>query len=157
MSLIDDKVEELLIEFNDNLAKTLDSKGITATGMARDTLSVDIDKRNQVGQSIGKYYLEFLDRGRGFGRFPPPQNIAAWIRVKLGIQEDKVVRQVSFLIGRKLATEGSEIFKVPGEGIELDVLATEFIKRIKAELPRVIKEHVLLGLRAEMKKHLGLS
>lgn len=156
MSLIDDKVKELLIEFNDNLAKTLDNKGITATGTARDTLRVDIDERNQVGQSLGKHYLEFLDRGRGAGRFPPPDNIAQWIRVKLGIQEDKVVKQVSFLIGRKIATEGTEIFKAPGQGIELDVLATEFIKALKAELPRVIKEHVLLGLRETMKKHLKL-
>lgn len=156
MSIIDDKVKDLLIEFNENLAKTLDNKGITATGTARDTLTVEMDERNQVGQSIGKYYLEFLDRGRGAGRFPPPDNINAWIRVKLGIQEDKVVRQVSFLIGRKLATEGSEIYKNPGQGIELDVLATEFIKRLKSELPRVIKEHVLLGLRSEMKKHLKL-
>lgn len=156
MSLVSEKIKALLIGFNENLAKELDQKGITNTGEAKETLKVEIDERNQVGRSIGKYYLEFLDRGRGPGKFPPPDNIAQWVRLKIGIQDDKEVRQIVFLIGRKISNEGTEIYKAPMKGIELDVLATELIKEIKDNLPREIKAEVLLRLRDEIKKHLKL-
>lgn len=59
-------------------------------------------------------YWKYVENGRGPGKFPPPDKIREWVEVKpISIQPDSngiypSVEQVSFLIGRKIANEGTE-------------------------------------------------
>ena len=59
-------------------------------------------------------YWQFLERGRGPGKFPPLDKIRDWIDVKpvnpepLSNGKIPSVEQLSFLIGRKIANEGTE-------------------------------------------------
>ena len=59
-------------------------------------------------------YFKFVENGRGPGKFPPVDKIREWISVKpitpYPGKNGKIpsVEQLSFLIGRKIATEGTD-------------------------------------------------
>lgn len=59
-------------------------------------------------------YWEFLENGRGPGRFPPPPAIRSWIEVKPVTPtpgpdgRTPTVEQLTFLISRKIAREGTQ-------------------------------------------------
>lgn len=59
-------------------------------------------------------YWKYVENGRGPGRYPPPDAIRKWIEVKpIAIQpgmngKTPSVEQVTFLISRKIAQEGTE-------------------------------------------------
>lgn len=59
-------------------------------------------------------YWKYVEEGRRPGKFPPPQVISDWISVKPVIPKPGLngktpsVEQLTFLIGRKIAKEGTE-------------------------------------------------
>ena len=59
-------------------------------------------------------YWYYVDNGRRPGKFPPPNKIKEWIKIKPVMPyADKngrvpTVDQLTFLIGRKIATEGTD-------------------------------------------------
>ena len=59
-------------------------------------------------------YWKYVNDGRGPGKFPPPSVIENWIEVKpveiYPLSNGKLpsVKQVGFLIGRKIANEGTQ-------------------------------------------------
>lgn len=58
-------------------------------------------------------YYYYIENGRSKGRFPPPDAILNWIRVKRIIPRERngklpTEKQLAFLIGRKIAREGYE-------------------------------------------------
>lgn len=54
-------------------------------------------------------YWRYLENGRGPGKFPPPEAIRNWIEVKHIIpRNDTTVPQLTYLISRKIAREGTK-------------------------------------------------
>lgn len=58
-------------------------------------------------------YAQFIEEGRGPGKYPPPDAISNWIKVKRIVPREvngitPTVDQLSYLIGRKIAEEGTE-------------------------------------------------
>lgn len=54
-------------------------------------------------------YWYYIEHGRGPGKFPPIQAIQHWMEVKHIVpREDRTVPQVSYLIARKIAKEGTQ-------------------------------------------------
>ena len=54
-------------------------------------------------------YWEYIERGRGPGKFPPPEAIRNWIEVKHIVpRNDTTVPQLTYLISRKIAREGTK-------------------------------------------------
>lgn len=59
-------------------------------------------------------YWKYVENGRGPGKFPPPDKILQWIRVKPILPQPMsngklpTEKQLAFLIGRKIANEGFE-------------------------------------------------
>lgn len=113
-------LERVLNEFADafiNLAReNLQNNGTNASG----ELSGSIEKIIEIGEdsfsvkvSIADYYT-YVENGRGPGKFPPPAAIRNWIEVKPitptpGMNGNTpTVEQLTFLIGRKIAQEGTE-------------------------------------------------
>jgi len=114
--------------------KTLKDKGLDASGRTSRELSIESSKRNEAS-FIGPAHLVFLNRGRGPGKFPPIQNIQDWIQNKPGftLDPDVKIEAVAFLIARKIAREGTEIFKDKTKGLE-------FQKILEKNLPALEKE-----------------
>lgn len=114
----------------------MEQKGLVASGMTSESLEV---RGNQL---LGDESIFYLDKGRGPGKFPPVDNIRQWVRQKLGLEDDGV----AYLVGRKIATEGTEIYKDNSLGLELDRLIDEMLEELNKELPEAAAAEALKWL-----------
>jgi hypothetical protein len=106
-------------KFNNSIIEALNTKNISDTQEAARSIYVKHGK-NFV-QSIGIFYIEFLDTGRGPGKFPPLAPIENWVESKLGIDfEDSDFDGIVYTIRRKIAEMGTNIFQNNNEGLQLD-------------------------------------
>jgi len=128
--------ESLTRKHLDRLKTTIQNvmrmKNLDASGKASDSLEI------QGSKLVGNDYIYFLDKGRAPGRFPPVSNIRDWVRTKLGISDEKEINSVGFLVGRKMAREGTEIFKNKSKGLQLDNLVEEMLNDLQKELPDAV-------------------
>ena len=62
--------------FNDSIVNALDSKNISNTREAAESIRIEFGF--DFVRSIGIFYLEFLDTGRGPGEPPPFGKILEW-------------------------------------------------------------------------------
>lgn len=114
------RLTEVLNEFADafiqNARNNLDANQSNASY----NLYNSFEKVIEVGEDYFKVsisltdYWQYLENGRGPGKFPPVDKIKEWIEVKpvnptpLSNGKTPSVEQLSFLIGRKIANEGTE-------------------------------------------------
>ena len=76
--------------------------------------SVTSEVVDEDGKSVGRVYLAppadryglFVEVGTR-PHFPPPGALDGWVRRRLGITSDREVREVAFLIGRKVSRAGT--------------------------------------------------
>ena len=129
--------KKLVGDFNDNIGSTMDSKSITNTGQAKQSLRVEFDEKSV--RSLGINYIEILNDGRPPGKFAPVDNITEWVRTKLGITEEKELKYVSFLVNRKIATEGTEIYKDKSKGLQIDERVKALTSALTFALPKAAK------------------
>lgn len=113
-------LERVLNEFADEVIAqarmNLDANNSNATRQLYDTMEKVIeigDERISVSVSLEDYWY-WLENGRGPGKYPPPEAIRNWIEVKpISATPDingrtPSVDQLTFLISRKIATEGTQ-------------------------------------------------
>ena len=90
---------------NTNASYTLSDTMRTIVNIFDDRMEVDIELQD---------YWYYVEHGRRPGKFPPVNKIKEWIRVKpvTPYADSKgrmpTVDQLAFLIGRKIATEGTD-------------------------------------------------
>jgi len=138
-------IPKALEDFNLSIKDDIFAKGLNNTGEAANSLKVvEIDQRHF--QSVGSDYIEILDRGRGPGKFAPVDSIQEWVKTKLGITENKELKQVAFLVNRKLAREGSAIFKDHSKGLEIDKKIETLREKLIPELVAFEKANVIKEL-----------
>jgi len=126
-------VEELLI-FNQSIKNEMSSKNLDVTGRASQSLRViSTDKK---AASVGIDYIEYLNRGRGPGKFPPIDKIKEWV-------DRRNLEVAPYVIARKIANEGTEIFKDRTKGLMLEEKIALTVKRIKKRLPEELKAEIL--------------
>ena len=113
------RLTEVLNEFADrfiqNARDNLQANGSIATGKLYDSFKKIIeieDNSFKVSISLADYWY-YVEHGRGPGKFPPPDVIRNWIEVKpvnISPINGKMpsVEQVGFLIGRKIAENGTQ-------------------------------------------------
>lgn len=91
-------------------------------------------------------YWKYVEDGRKPGKFPPPKAILKWVQVKPVIPRPihgklPTKKQLAFLIGRKIATEGIEAGHQLKETV--DSLNAEYIPRLEAALQEDFNAYVL--------------
>ena len=89
-------------------------------------------KRNDIEVLIAEY-VSFLIVGRGPGGFPPPEDIVEWIQARGIVPEDMTLNQLAFLIGRKIAERGTDIYEGTAPGIPLDQIVETAFDKIESE------------------------
>jgi hypothetical protein len=139
-------IQEIVKEvdkFNDSIKDALNSKNITNTGEAANSLRIDYGY--DFVQSIGIFYLEFLDTGRGPGKMPPFEPIMRWAIQKTGQQREELYALVRY-VQNKIANLGTEIFLNSSKGIEL----SEKILTLKENLNDTIKKSVVLEIKQKL-------
>ena len=76
--------------------------------------SVSSEVRDESGTPVGNVFL--MPPANRYGllvevgtrpHFPPPAALEGWVQRRLGITSDREVREVAFLIGRKIARAGT--------------------------------------------------
>lgn len=146
--------EEIYQKYLDELTKEIlfryNSEGRKASGKFEDEIeSVTTETSMRL---VGAPHSPFVEKGRGPGRFPPVKAIEDWIESKQGLpaifKEKK--KQFAFLIGRKIAqqgTKGSDILEsVIQEFVDkklfkmLDELGDVYAVRIQNDIVRLIKK-----------------
>ena len=113
-------LERVLNEFADEVItlarQNLDANGTNASHNLYDSL----EKIVEIGEdyysvkiSLADYW-KWVEEGRGPGKYPPPSVIENWVEVKPispypGVDgKTPSVKQLTFLISRKIANEGTE-------------------------------------------------
>ena len=147
---MNDQIETTIKEvekFNDSIRDALKSKNISDTGEAANSLFVEHGE--DFVRSIGIFYIEFLDTGRGPGRFPPRAPIARWVESKLGISSSNPeFNGIVYIISKKIADLGTTIFRNQGKGIELD----KKIVTLRQNLNKVLRESTIVTIKQRLNK-----
>ncbi|QIL81817.1 hypothetical protein G7047_19265 [Diaphorobacter sp. HDW4A] len=94
------------------------STGLTAKSITRDVMSTPAGVLGVVGSSQpSALFLELGTRPH----MPPIDALVPWVRAVLGIRDPKEAKSVAFLVGRKIAREGTK----PQRPFERAVTSTE--------------------------------
>jgi hypothetical protein len=141
-----------LNKFNLSIKNTLNQKNISNTGEAANSLRVE--KGIDYGRSLGIFYLEFLDKGRGPGKFPPVKEIRNWVITKLKISDSKQVESITYLVSKKIAKLGTIIFQDNSKGLEIDKKIDVLRKSIRINLSRNVKTDINRKLNKYYKKRI---
>ena len=135
--------QELRNRYQDNLIRD----GKIATGNLLNSIEykVQYDERAIWVELHLEEYYKWVENGRGPGKFPPPDKILEWIRIKPIIPDDRGGRlpteqQLAFLIGRKIAEQGIE----PGNQLHnaMDDIYPQFEERIDEAIALDINEAI---------------
>lgn len=147
------KTYEVLREFAIRLRNEYQDKLIQdnkiATGELLNSVEYIIEKDGRsisVSLQLEDYY-RYVEEGRKPGRFPPVDKMLEYIRVKPIIPDERTgripdERQLAYLIGRKIATEGIE----PGYQLRdtKERLFREFENRIEEAITQDITENITI-------------
>jgi len=143
--------------FNDSIKDALDSKNISNTGEAANSLRIEYG--DDFVKSIGVFYLEFLDTGRGPGKFPPFGPIMEWAMQKTGQPRNELYGLVKY-VQNKIATLGTEIYLNNSKGIELEkkivTLRENLTQSIQKSVKFEIKQRLNEFKRVFLKQKYGL-
>lgn len=115
-------VEAVLNNIIKDIITDQEAKNLSASGKSAKSLEVIMDEDG--GQLIGDQSFYYQVHGRGPGKFPPPPNILDWVETKI-FPTDIKPESLAYLIGRKIATSGTAIWRGEREGLALDGIVQE--------------------------------
>jgi len=145
---MNDQIKAVIKEverFNDSIRDTLNIKGISDTKEAANSLFIEYGA--DFVQSIGIFYLEFLDTGRAPGKFPPIAPIERWVESKLGISpSDSNFDGIVYVISKKIADLGTTIYRNKSKGIELD----KKIVTLRKNINEALRESTIVSIRQRL-------
>lgn len=94
--------------------------------------SFRISATNTYGDLFAADYFKYLITGRGPGKFPPPVKMLEWVQSNPDVlaRAKQVYASITekglaFLVGRKIAREGTDIYKGKKKGIDLEGVLEE--------------------------------
>ena len=149
-------LEAVLNEFADAFIDKARSNLANNNSNASYELSNSLEKIVEIGEdcfsvkiSLADYWT-YLEHGRGPGKFPPPPAIRNWIEIKpVQAYPDNngripTVEQLTFLISRKIAEEGTEPhpFFEPAKEEVINAFADRIDEAIEADVLAFIQEKV---------------
>lgn len=87
-------------------------------------------------------YAYYVEHGRGPGKYPPLQAIENWVEVKHIVpRQDYTVKQVSYLIARKIAREGTQ-GKHAAQGT-IDYFKNVFLQELYLAIVEDVKSNII--------------
>jgi hypothetical protein len=127
--LMEDLIKKLLNDIKSDLTQDQVAKGLTASGASASSLEVTKD-----GELLGAESFYYQIYGRAPGRFPPIQNILDWIEAKRIDTGDISKKSLAFLIARKIAREGTRIYRGEAPGLDFEKITDDNMKLFDREL-----------------------
>ena len=165
MDIAWNKLIEVLNAFADEVISTARQNLDANNTNASRTLYDSMEKIVEVGEDYYKVsismadYWNFVESGRGPGKFPPPPAIRNWIEIKPvtptpGVDgRTPTVEQLTFLIGRKIAQEGTtpQPFLQPA----VDAVLAKYEERIASAIDEDVSNYILELVEKKMRDALG--
>lgn len=115
--------------------------------------SFRIEANADEGSLYGADYFKYLITGRGPGKFPPPDAMLSWVRANPQVLDRaKETYQylteggLAYMIGRKIAREGTDIHKGKKPGIDFQGV----VDREKAQLFRTLEKNTANDVRRKI-------
>lgn len=139
-----DAVAKFLKRISDAYIRDQDRKGIRASGRSAASLREVTEPTG--GKLFGKGYFHFQKVGRRPGGFPPIDAILNWIEDK-GIQSDISKKSLAFLIARKIARSGTDIFRGKRHGLNVEDEILEARKELVKAIAQIKKNELLEKLK----------
>jgi len=128
-------VNEILTKAGDKfvggLQKQFEVLGLNDTRAASSSISSKVSGNKLEIQGLLRIVV--LASGRKPGKFPPIEPIRKWVISKLGVSEDDA-DGVAFVIARKIAREGTDIFTGKAKGLQVEMLIAEINKELEEEV-----------------------
>ncbi len=150
-------LEEYGTKVCENYRQELTTRGKNASGVLGETVRYIVKRETAsyaVDLSLADYW-QYVEYGRRPGKFPPPDKILEWVRIKpvlprpLASGKLPTEKQLAFLIGRKIAREG--IAPTPALSSSSEATYDQFLTRlgeaISADLAQAV-DGVLASLSA---------
>ena len=85
-----------------------------------------IETNNLGGSLFAPDWFQYMIYGRGPGKFPPPDRMLTWVQKNPDIYESAKGRfkniteeGLAFLVGRKIAREGTDVWQGKRKGVDL--------------------------------------
>jgi len=121
------------------------TKKIYSSGKSARSLTVGLN--GKVGQLLGEDYFQQQIIGRRPGKFPPVDQIKDWLKEK-GIKPSDISQDsLAFLIARKIARRGTDIYLGKRRGIDM----LRIIKDSDDELVAGLKKSILDKINSKLK------
>lgn len=156
MITINNTIKSLCNKFLEDYKKQLEADGKVASGKLEDTASYTIQMQSGMFTVyfILQDYWKYVEHGRKAGKFPPPDAIENWIRVKRLVPRavsGKVpsTKQMAFLISREIARNG-----IPGTKSLQKTINKEYndvTAKIADEITRQLQEEINEEINETMK------
>jgi hypothetical protein len=137
-------VAKFLKRISDAYIKDQQGKGIRASGRSAASLREVTEPAG--GRLFGKGYFHFQKVGRRPGKFPPIDAILNWIEEK-GITPDISKKSLAFLIARKIARLGTDIFRGRRRGLNVEDEILEARKELAATIGKIKKDELIQKLK----------
>lgn len=158
---IEEFADELRMELEakkDEMISKFNQLGLRASGRWEDLCQVEIDIQgfSIEAKIIVAHYTIQLAIGRKPGKFPNLRDIEKWVDVKgnkpPGISKDTWV----FLVARKIAREGTEIYKRGGTDLIEATITKEWLtglqRKFADRMHQAVKENLNEKLKGALKK-----
>lgn len=99
-------------------------RGIRKTGAS--AASLVIQELPRGGELRGDEYIQEQITGRGPGKFPPLNKIESWVQ-RAGLTPEGISKKsLAFLIARKIAKRGTDIFLKKKKGLDIVGIAEQY-------------------------------
>jgi hypothetical protein len=130
-----DILKQFFLDVVEGLRKDAEAKG---QKFPIDKLRFEADEIS--GRLYAPHYVQYLFTGRGPGKQPPPDVMTDWAERNPDILErakqvyrNITAQQLGFLVGRKIAREGTDIYSGKRAGIDL-------LGVMESNAPELLKE-----------------
>lgn len=132
---------------------------VNASGKLADSVRYEV-----VGGSLrvfAAHYIYQMQYGRKPGKFPPRQPIIEWIRVRglageyttaSGVRKQISENSLAFLIQRKIAEQGTEIYKQGGTDLVSSIFNRGLVDEINGMLTEQFTQTVVDSFRSSVLK-----
>ena len=158
-SKIGKAIENYLVSVSENVQTQQKEQRLVASGESLRSHTVTIKKNPDDGEYQASNYYIFLMKGQGRkpGKFPPIFKTETWINSR-GIRPDfgTTLKQLIFLIGRKIARLGTSIFEGK-RGIDLDIAVNLELNKFINEVGDVVANEVADQIAASFSKIPGTT
>lgn len=142
--IINKEIEAHLEKFIIEIKETLSSKKLDDTKKLSDSLVINNDKA--VYWIEGEDYIQYLNRGRSPGQTPPPiAPLIEWCKRKAPDVNP-------YALQKKMAKDGSVIFRKPENGLELEKRTKEFVDKLEEAITIEITNKIKIELNEAIKR-----